>query len=165
MSRPTADPGAVQAYVEARRNRVFLRCERPLAPPPLQPELPERQLGHLRREAEDLFWNELSWEQLTDEEAIGGGHLTELVFPAFLAFVDGLRGSPAEPDARPRPDAIEAILTFLGERHAAFSADLEAGADSQRIVWARAMTAHLTDLVLYRLYGLDNVEREQLDLA
>jgi hypothetical protein len=151
--------------VEGRRNRIFTRCERPLASPALEAELPERQLGHLRREAEDLFWNELSWEQLTDEEAIGGGHLTELVFPAFLAFVDGLIGSPAEAAARPRPDAIEAILTFLGERHGAFSADLDAGADSQRIVWARAMTAHLTDLVLYRLYGLDNVEREQLDLA
>jgi hypothetical protein len=58
---------------------------------------------------------------------------------------------------------VEGILTFLGERLAVFTAELESGADSQRIVWARAMTADLIDLVLFRLYGLSPSERDHVD--
>nr|MBA3969117.1 hypothetical protein [Gemmatimonadota bacterium] len=59
----------------------------------------------------------------------------------------------------------ESILAFLGDRYATLSAELEAGADSRKLVWARAMTARLVDLVLHRLLGLSAAEREELEAA
>ncbi len=170
MSKHTAEPRTAQAYVELRRARVRDGLGRPLsAVAPRAEALPAERLAHLRREAEELYWNELAWEELTDEERVVGGHLTEMVFPGFLAFVEGLLVERAPADslapARPHPDAVEEILTFLGERHTALSADLEAGADSQRVVWARAMTGQLIDLVLYRLYRLSSADRERVESA
>ena len=169
-TRNSAAPGAAQAFVEQRRARMFALLER--APTPVgcdaEPLSPERRV-HLRREAEELYWNELVWEELTDEEAITGGHLTEMVFPAFLAFVDGLLVDRVPADstapACPHPDAVEEILTFLGERHAEATVDLENGCDSQKVVWARLMARQLTDLVLFRLYRLGQAEQELLAAA
>ncbi|HEV2146476.1 MAG TPA: hypothetical protein VGR37_03580 [Longimicrobiaceae bacterium] len=170
MSKHAADPGTAQAFVETRRARIADAVARPLSPAasdtdPLSPE----RLAFFRKEAEDLYWNELAWEELTDEELVVGGHLTEMVFPGFLAFVEALLVDRAPVDslalARPHPDAVEEILTFLGERCAETSAQLEAGVDSQRVVWARLMTCHLVDLVLYRLHGLTPAERERLEDA
>ncbi|HEX2094665.1 MAG TPA: hypothetical protein VHG28_19830 [Longimicrobiaceae bacterium] len=170
MSKRTAEPGNAQAYIELRRARIRDSVQRPLRPvAPDAVALSAERLAFLRREAEELYWNELAWEELTDEERIAGGHLTEMVFPGFLAFVDGLlvdrapQDSPAPP--RPHPDAVEEILTFLGERYAHLSAELESGADSQRLVWARAMTGQLIDLVLCRLYRLSPAERERVENA
>ncbi|HYJ78991.1 MAG TPA: hypothetical protein VEW03_05295, partial [Longimicrobiaceae bacterium] len=86
----------------------------------------------------------------------------------FLAFVDGLLlesdpGGSGRP-ACPHPDAVEEILTFLGERYAEATCDLESGIDSQKVVWARLMTRHLADLVLYRLYRLGRAEQETLEV-
>ena len=169
MTRNTAAPGAAQAFVEQRRARICrLLGHTPepvgLGAPPLSAEL----LAHMRSEAEELYWNELVWEELTDEEAVtGGGHMTEMVFPGFLAFVDGLllEDVPVASShvAVPHPDAVEEILTFLGERHAEASAELEAGADSQNVVWARVMTRHLIDLTLFRLYRLGRADQEMLE--
>lgn len=170
MSRETAPLRTAQAFVEMRRARVFAALGREAEPVgadagPLAPA----SLSYFRREAEELYWNELTWEELTDEEAIAGGHLTELVFPGFLAFVEGLLVDRVPADAlapaRPHPDAVEEILTFLGERYAETTAELEAGADSQKLVWARAMTARLVDLVLYRLYRVSPAEQERADAA
>ena len=170
MSKQAAEPGTAQAYLESRRARLLEAVERPLArvAPDAGP-LPAERLAFFRREAEELYWNELAWEELTDEELVAGGHLTEMVFPGVLAFVEGLLVDRAPADslapARPHPDAVEEILAFLGERCAELTAELEAGVDSQRVVWARSMTCHLVDLVLYRLYGLSAAEREQLENA
>lgn len=168
MSKNTADPGLAQALLELRRAKLKDLVGRPVrrvgeGAEPLEADKAE----YLRREAEDLFWNELSWEELTDEEVIGGGHLTELVFPGLLALVDGLLVEQAPADslapARPHPDVVEDILGFLAARHAAFTAELERGADSERIVWARAMTGRLIDLVLCRLYGVGVDEVEEIE--
>jgi hypothetical protein len=162
--RPTITDGAVQAIVELRRARLFEAMGRPLAPAGAGAEpLPADRLAFIRREAEELYWNELSWEQLTDEEAItGAGHMTEMVFPGFLTFVGGLLVSDV-PEARPHPDGVEEILTFLAERFVACTQELENGIDSQKVVWARQMTGHLIDLVLYRLYRLTPHEIEALE--
>jgi hypothetical protein len=168
MTRNAATPGAAQAFVEQRRarmcrllGRVPERVGNGSAP------LPPERLAYLRREAEDLYWNELVWEELTDEEAVAGGHLTEMVFPGLLAFVDGLLVEPpdsgSQPPCCPHPDAVEEVLTFLGERYAEYTLDLESGIDSQKVVWARLMTHHLVDLVLARLYRLDRAEQEMLE--
>ena len=124
------------------------------------------QLEFLVREAEELYWNELAWEEITDEESVAGGHLTELVFPGFLAFVDGLLLERARADAlspaRPHPDVVEGVLRFLGERYERLCDDLAGGIDSQKVVWARAMTAQLIDLVLCRLYRVSPATQEIL---
>jgi hypothetical protein len=156
------------AHVESRRGRVLEALERDAervgaGAIPLPPE----GIEYLRRDAEELYWNELAWEELTDEERVSGGHLTELVFPGFLAFIDGLllesapTGSFESP--RPHPDVVEEILLFLAERFLDSSARLEQGADSESLVWSRAMTAQLIDLVLYRLYRVTPAEREALE--
>lgn len=169
-TRNTADPAAAQAFVEQRRARVFALLGRTPAragegAAPLSPE----RRAYLRHEGEELYWNELVWEELTDEEAITGGHLTEMVFPAFLAYVDGLLldAVPADSSAPacPHPDAVEEILTFLGERYAEATLDLENGCDSQKVVWARLMARQLVDLVLCRLYRLGPAEQDLLAAA
>jgi hypothetical protein len=165
---PHAAPRRPHPLVEAHRSRILARLTRSADPPRAgsPPLVPERK-QYLVKEAEDLYWNELAWEELTEEERVGGGPVTELVFPGFLAFVDGLlldatryRGSNG---SGPHPDVIEEILRFLAERHATATSQLGQGADSENLVWARAMTAHLIDLVLYRLYGLSREEREELE--
>lgn len=170
MSKQAADPGTAQAYLELRRASILDGVSRPLSRVAEDAEpLAADRLGFFRREAEELYWNELSWEELTDEELVAGGHLTEMVFPGFLAFVEGLLVERAPADslapARPHPDAVEEVLTFLAERCVELTAELEAGVDSQRVVWARSMTCQLVDLVLYRLYRLSAGEREQLEAA
>jgi hypothetical protein len=166
-TRHIAESGAAEAYVAQRKARLFHILGRtPEAVGGDAERLGPERLSYLRREGEELYWNELVWEELTDEEAITGGHLTEMVFPAFLAFVDGLLVDRVAEDslapACPHPDAVEEILTFLGERYAEASADLENGCDSQKVVWARLMARQLIDLVLCRLYRLGPVEREIL---
>lgn len=168
MSKQAAEPATAQPYVESRRARILEASVRPLAPvAPDAERLSAERLAFFRREAEELYLNELAWEELTDEELVAGGHLTEMVFPGVLAFVEGLLVERAPADslapARPHPDAVEEILAFLGDRCAELTAQLEAGVDSQRVVWARSMTCQLVDLVLYRLYGLSAAEREHLE--
>jgi hypothetical protein len=164
MSRkPTLDPGTAPSYVELRRARILAHAGGEPRRVRDGDPVPEGRIEHLCCEAEDLYWNELAWEELMGEEIVDGGRLTELVFPAFLAFIDGLlpKGAAAE---RARPAAVEEILAFLGEQFVRFSAALEGGIDSGRVVWARLMTARLIDLVLYRLYALSPAQREQLEL-
>ncbi|HEX6037409.1 hypothetical protein [Longimicrobium sp.] len=168
MSRNAALSSTGQAYVERRRARLADALDRPatVAGADAEPLSAER-LEFMRREGEDLYWNELEWEELTDEEAIPGGHLTEMVFPGFLAYIRGLLVETVMEDAlapaRPHPDVVEEILAFLGERYAEATTELESGADSQKLVWQRHMTARLIDLVLYRLYRLTPAEQERLE--
>jgi hypothetical protein len=170
MSKPQVAPGAAQALVELRRARILSAIgARPAPPSAGVYTTPPDRLAFFRREAEELYWNELSWEQMTEEESIQGGHLTELVFPGLLALVDGLlpdRTSAASAEGpRSYPDAVEEILTFLGAEGAALTAELRAGADSQKVIWARAMTLRLIDLVLYRLYRLTAEDQELIESA
>ena len=170
MSRNAAVSGTGQAYVARRRAVIREALARPIVPVGADAEpLPADRLDFARNEAEELYWNELSWEELTHEETIPGGPLTEMVFPGFLALVEGLLVDRVPADAltpaRPHPDAVEEILGFLGERYAEATAEIEAGADSQKLIWARAMTGRLVDLVLYRLYRVTQAERERLDAA
>lgn len=153
-----------RGFLTRRRARLSRLIQRSLTPPPPSGDLPEDRRRFLLEEGQELYWNELSWEEITDEERIAGGHLTELVFPGFLAFVDALlfHSSAGEP-AHAHPEIVEQILAFLGSRYVEVTSDLEQGADSERLVWARSMTAHLIDLVLYRLYALSRSEREALE--
>jgi hypothetical protein len=167
MTKHAAGPLA-QAHIEARRARILDQLNRTAQPIEAGGDrLPRERLEYLVREAEELYWNELAWEELTDEERVTGGHLTELVFPGFLAFVDGLLLDSSPPGVFERPvprrEVVEEILLFLGDRYASTTRALEQGADSERLVWARAMTAHLIDLVLLKLYRVTAQEREDLE--
>lgn len=165
-----ANTATAQASVESRRGKLARTIGRSLEPgAPIGPPLTSDQVEHLRLEAEELYWNELSWEELTDEESVSGGHLTELVFPGFLAFVEGLLNDTVPADStmppRPHPEVVEEVLTFLAEQAVELSGKLEEGADSERVVRARAMTVGLVDLTLYRLHDVSSADRELLERA
>ncbi len=167
MSQPAAQSGTPPAHVESRRARILERVGRRAPRRVDATPLSRERSSYLVREAEDLYWNELAWEELTDEERIAEGHLTELVFPGFLAFIDALLLESSDhregSSGSAHPGVVEEILLFLAHRYSATTRELEGGADSERLVWARVMTSRLIDLVLYRLYGLTDEEREELD--
>lgn len=148
-------------YLRERRERLTRLVGATLRTPKGPPTTPER-LRFLREEAEELYWNELAWEKLTDEEMIGGSELVEYTFPAFLAFIDGLllREVPVDSaaGAEPRPDVVEDVLLFLVGRILSTDDD-EIGA------LEREMTSRLVDLVLYRLHGVETAGVNRLLLA
>lgn len=149
------------ALLRERRERLVRLTGAPLRTPKGPPTTPERA-QFLREEAEELYWNELAWEKLTDEEMIGGSELVEYTFPAFLAFIDGLllREVPhdAAAGAEPRPAVVEEILRFLAGR--CLSTD-----DEEIGALEREMTSRLIDLVLYRLHGVETAGVNRLLLA
>lgn len=156
--------------LDARRERLERLLDRRLAPPvteggsPLSDEARRYLLG----EAETLYWNDLEWEHITDEEALEEGPVTQLTFPGFLAFVRGLLLQEVMPDsmapATPRPQVVADILRFLAER----VVELEDGVDeaSEESAKLRAeldMTSHLIDLVLYQFHRMSREEIEQIE--
>lgn len=148
-----------EALIARHRSRIEEALGAPLRPPdPPVVDLRESERSHLLGEARDLYWNELEWERLTDEEKIDGGALPELTFSGFLAFVRGLLMREAMPDAlapaNPRPEVVEDILHFLAERLIALQEGDSEGDASED---AR-LTEELVDLVLYQLHGLSKEE-------
>jgi len=163
----------VSTLLDGRRERLERLLERPMAVPRTgpRPTLPERVRGFLREEAEDLYWNELEWENITDEEAIEEGAMTELAFPGLLAFVKGLLLREVMPDAKapasPQPEVVEDILGFLAGRVVELE-DRLAGIDASEEPEVRReldLTSHLVDLVLYRYHGLGSADIERIEIG
>lgn len=151
------------AFLAERRLRLGKLVGRRLAPTPVVVMAPERRT-FLREEAEELYWNELEWERLTDDEGVKEGGLVELTFPGFLSFIEGLLLREVMPDsqapASPRPQVVEDILVFLAERCLEFE---DAEDEEGRLDYA--MTVRLIDLTLYRLHGLATEDVERIELA
>jgi len=110
-----------KTLLNGRRERLEEILGRPLPYPESgASDLAPEARSFLRDEAEDLYWNELEWENITDEEQVEDGALTEMAFPGFLAFVRGLLLTEVMPDAlapaSPRTEAVEDILRFLAGR-------------------------------------------------
>lgn len=135
---------------------------RPLPSPdsPADPPLGQAERTHLVEAAKDLYWDELEWEKLTGEEKMDEEFLTELAFPGFLAFIRGLLLSETMPDAlapaRPSPEVVQDVLTFLGGRVVELeeeSAELD-GEDKEHRETELEMTSRLIDLTLYLLHGI-----------
>ncbi len=152
-----------------RRERLERILSRTLEPPmtgPSGPLTPEAR-AHLRDEAENLYWNELEWEHITDEEALDEGPITQLAFPGFLALIRGLLLNEVMPDSRapasPRPQVVEDVLAFLSRRVIELEDGLADTGDSEtdKLRSELGMTSQLIDLVLYVFHelGLEDVER------
>lgn len=127
---------------------------------PTRPESRE----YLFEEACELYLNELNWEELTDEEKVDDGELTEMVFPGLLAFIDALllSGPSEDGDVTAHPDVVRDFLVWLAAR----LNDLRAAADDRggglRARREAGMADELLDLVAGRLYGLDREEMGRL---
>jgi hypothetical protein len=159
--------------LSGRRERLERILERELGPPmtgPTTPLTPDVR-AFLCEEAEDLYWNELEWEHITDEEALEDGPLTQLAFPGFLAFVRGLLLTEVMPDAlapaSPRPQVVEDTLGFLCGRVVELEEGLAAGDgdDLEKERREMEMTSRLIDFVLYRFHELAPTEVERAEAS
>jgi len=156
----------VATLLDGRRERLERLLGRSLDDPEIGTgsTLSERVRNFLKEEAEDLYWNELEWENITDEEALEGEPLTELAFPGFLAFVRGLLLTEVMPDsqapASPRPQVVRDVLAFLAERVVKLQEDVEEDDDVEEAETALEMTSRLIDLVLYQYHQLSKAEIE-----
>ena len=157
---------AARILLEERLRGLRKSVDRDLGPVDLvvRPARPSVR-RHLLEEACELYWNELRWEEISDEERIGDGELTEMVFPGLLALVDALlpRGPSGEPDrSREHRDVTHDFLLWLAGR----LVDLkntrpEDNGDRTRIRRETTVLDELIDLILFRLYSLTNEEIER----
>jgi hypothetical protein len=134
--------------------------------------LSEREWAHLREDAEDLYWNELEWENVTQEEgSLAGQALTEMAFPGFLALVRGLLLEETMPDAlaeaAPRPEVVEAVLDFLARRTIELGEAMEKNdaEEPARVAAEHMMTSQLVDLTMAQLYALSPEEQKRVKVA
>ena len=158
---------AARMLVEERVRALRRILRRELDPDDiiLRPTAPASR-RHLFEEACDLYWNELNWEQLTDEERISGGELTEMVFPGLLALMDALltRAENGEPDRdREHRDVAHDFLLWLAARLVELRTTRpEDDEDRERIAAEIQVTDDLVDLVSCRLYCLTEEEAGRL---
>jgi hypothetical protein len=157
--------------LDARRERLERLLDRRLDSPsgagndPLTDEARAYLLG----EAENLYWNDLEWEHITDEEALEEGPITQLTFPGFLAFVRGLLLHEVMPDsmapASPRPEVVADVMAFLARRVVELEDGLAESPDGEkeRMLSELDMTSQLIDLVLYQYHGVGPEEMERIE--
>ena len=161
----------VSTLLAGRRERLERLLGRRLSSPAPGPRevLPEKVRSFLMEEAEDLYWNELEWENITDEEALEEGALAELAFPGFLAFVAGV--APHRGDARlqgpgeppPRSGRGHPHLPLQSPRRARRSARDEGTDEVEEARSELGMTSRLIDLVLYRYHDLSTADVERVE--
>lgn len=168
IALPTGDRRvAAQTLLEERLRAVSRMVDRDLGPEDLvvSPTEPDSR-SYLFEEACELYLNEFSWEELTDEERVEGGALTEMVFPGLLTLLDALlpRGEGGEPDRdREHRDVVHDFLLWLAARLVALRSGSPDDRDERlRARREEAIADDLLDLVLCRLYGLDEEERAEI---
>jgi hypothetical protein len=155
-----------------RRERVERILGGTLGEPSATADEPtEETRKYLLGEAQDLYWNELEWEHITDEEALEGGAITELTFPGLLAYVRGLLLEEVMPDslspANPRPQVVEDLLSFLANRVIELEdtlAEPDASEEKRRLTEVD-LTSSLIDRVLYLYHGMSTEDIEQVEAA
>ncbi|HSR41524.1 MAG TPA: hypothetical protein VLL48_05125 [Longimicrobiales bacterium] len=162
----------VKTLLEGRREKMARSLGRPMTLPrghesPLEADA----RAHLLEDAEDLYWNELEWENITAEEETAGGPLVQLTFPGLLAFVRGLLLEQTMPDAlapaEPRPEVVEEVARFLARRVVELEEALSAGdvEEPDRVRAELTLTDGLIDHVLYELHDVTDDEIERLEAA
>ena len=161
----------VDTIISGRRERLQKLLLRPLDHPESDRDEPlaDDTRQHLLEYAEDLYWNELEWENITEEEVTGHGPVSQLVFPGFLAFVRGLLLEEAIEDAKapadPQPEVVQGILRFLAERVVELEETLDQSdvAERSKVRDELDVTDHLLELVLYRYHDLSEAEIERME--
>jgi hypothetical protein len=156
-----------QADVQLRMRTIAELVGRELPQHPPSERMPEDQHRHLLEEAQQLYENELAWEEETGEEAMESGAVVALVFPATLALVDALvtshspneRGEGAE-----HRDVVASFLEWLADRLLKLRSGQVGGTATGRAKQVD-LTDRLIDLVLHRYCGLSLAEVERLDAA
>ena len=165
--------GRAKTLLTGRREHMERILDRKLESPTAgadQP-IPEETREYLLSEAEDLYWNELEWEYITDEEALEEGPIAELIFPGLLAYVRGLLLSKVMPDslspANPRPQVVSELLGFLAGR----IIELEDGLaetdvpEVERLQAELVMTDGVVDRVLFLYHALAEADVERVEAA
>jgi hypothetical protein len=121
---------------------------------------------HLFEEACELYWNEMNWEQITDEELTDGDELTEMIFPGLLTLIDALlpRGANGEPDrSREHRDVAHDFLRWLAARLVELRTRRDEDQEDRKQSRREAqITDDLVDLVIYRLYSITDEEISRL---
>ncbi|TVP75862.1 MAG: hypothetical protein EA352_07055 [Gemmatimonadales bacterium] len=165
------DPKTPQDLLAQRRRRLQGIVGRSLRIPSAEgaPQLTEERRRHLLGEVQELYWNDLEWENVTEEERMEGGPIPELTFPGVLAYVRGLLLTEVRPDSRagpsPRPQVVEAFATFLAERLLELEerARQAGGEEADRAALERRMTDGLLDRVLMTYHGIEAEDAGVLD--
>lgn len=155
-----ANPAA-RRLVDERVRYIDHRLMRPLPAHPPPATTPERRRAYLVEEAQELYWNEVRWEQETEEELTEDGELTEMVFPGFLALVDALV-VPHLHDGKEdsHRDVVHDLLQWLADRLLRLRAERP---DPQARVQEVILADRVIDLVLYRYLLLRPEEVELVD--
>ena len=156
-----------------RRELLARVLGRPLPGPQTgsRAEVWDRARKHLLEEAEELYWNEMAWEQITGDGGSADDAAPEMTFPGFLTFVRALllEETLSQPGSstRPRPDVVEDVLRFLSRRIVELEDELALGdvGERARLVDELSMTSRLLDLVLYRYHGLSAAEVARVQLG
>ncbi|MBT8488567.1 MAG: hypothetical protein HKN72_05045 [Gemmatimonadetes bacterium] len=165
--------GRAKTILTGRRERMERILDRKLLAPKAGADtpIPDETREHLLSEAHDLYWNELEWEHITDEEALEDGPLVELTFPGLLAYVRGLLLDEVMPDAlspaNPRPQVVADLLGFLAERIVSLEENLDGddASEPEKLQRELAMTSELIDRVLYLYHDLSTQEVEFVESA
>jgi len=155
-------PEKVRDLVRSRRAALQEAVGRALRDPQgtEDPPLTEARRNHLTEELLELYWNDLEWENVTEEERMEGGGIPELTFPGVLALIRGLLLTEVAVDAmaaaEPRPEIVSDFLDFLAGRILDLreSAWGEPGDDGDRAALDLRMTEGLLDRALMEYHGL-----------
>jgi hypothetical protein len=166
-------PDAVAEFLESRRRLLQETVGRTLAVPvgTDEPPLSPKRRDHLLDELTDLYWNDLEWENVTEEERMEGGSLPELTFPGVLALTRGLLQTDVPEDAmagpEPRPEVVEQFLEFLARRIIELREEASGapGEEGDRAALELRMTEGLLDRVLVEYHRLSFEDVGSLDEA
>ncbi len=132
--------------------------------PPLE-HTPESRHSHLFEEAQQLYENELAWEEETGEESTDSGSVVALVFPGTLALMDALLTSHAASElgeGGAHRDVVASFLEWLSTRMLMLRSGQLRSSATERAKEVD-LTDRLIDLVLYRYCGLSDDEMDRID--
>ncbi|NIR45070.1 MAG: hypothetical protein GWN99_11840 [Gemmatimonadetes bacterium] len=152
--------------IESRLAAIAGSVNRELPPHPPAERTPEGHHRHLFEESQQLYENELAWEEETGEESMEEGPVVSLVFPGTLALVDALVTSHAageHGEGGPHRDVVVSFAEWLSGRLWKLRSGEIRGSATERAKEAD-LTDRLIDLVLYRYCGLSAEEIEQVDV-